>query len=91
MPRMLVGASERDLSAGLLGLHLPSPALMAPIGVIGLCSQDGHGDLATADAAGTPGVPMIRLYAYGLALGGATRHPPRPALPPRRGRPDHGR
>jgi L-lactate dehydrogenase (FMN-dependent) and related alpha-hydroxy acid dehydrogenases len=27
--------------------------------VIGLCAQDGHGDLATADAAARTGVPMI--------------------------------
>ena len=45
---MLVRARERDLSIELFGLSLPSPLLMAPIGVIGLCAQDGHGDLATA-------------------------------------------
>jgi lactate 2-monooxygenase len=32
---------------------------MAPIGVIGLCAQDGHGDLAAAAAAERTGVPMI--------------------------------
>ena len=32
---------------------------MAPIGVIGLCAQDGHGDLATARAAARTGVPMV--------------------------------
>jgi lactate 2-monooxygenase len=32
---------------------------MAPVGVIGLCAQDGHGDLATARAAAQTGVPMI--------------------------------
>lgn len=58
-PRMLRGAAERDLSVELLGLHLPSPLLLAPIGVIGLCAQDGHGDLATARAAARTGVPMI--------------------------------
>ena len=41
------------------GWTLPSPALMAPVGVIGLCAQDGHGDLATARAAARTGVPMI--------------------------------
>jgi len=59
MPRMLVGARQRDLSVDLFGLRLPSPALLAPIGVIGLCAQDGHGDLATAEAAARTGVPMI--------------------------------
>lgn len=58
-PRMFVGASERDTSVDLCGVHLPSPLMMAPVGVVGLCSQDGHGDLATAEAAGRTGVPMI--------------------------------
>jgi len=59
IPRMFVGAAERDLSVELFGMRLPSPLLMAPIGVIGLCAQDGHGDLATAEAAARTGVPMI--------------------------------
>jgi lactate 2-monooxygenase len=56
---MLVPGPVRDLSVELFGLSLPSPLMMAPIGVIGLCAQDGHGDLATARAAATTGVPMI--------------------------------
>src|SRR5580704_16317963 len=36
-----------------------SALLMAPVGVIGLCAQDGHGDLATARAAARTGVPMV--------------------------------
>jgi len=59
VPRMFVGATQRDLSVELFGMRLPSPVLMAPIGVIGLCAQDGHGDLATAAAAARAGVPMI--------------------------------
>jgi lactate 2-monooxygenase len=59
MPRMLVGARTRDLSVDLFGMRLPSPVFLAPIGVIGLCSQDGHGDLATAEAAARSGVPMV--------------------------------
>jgi lactate 2-monooxygenase len=59
MPRMLVGATERDLSVDLFGLRLPSPVFLAPIGVIGLCAQDGHGDLATAEAAAGLTVPMV--------------------------------
>ncbi|WP_035841424.1 alpha-hydroxy-acid oxidizing protein [Kitasatospora azatica] len=58
-PRMLVGAKQRDLSVELFGLTLPSPLFMAPVGVIGLCAQDGHGDLATARAAARTGVPMV--------------------------------
>jgi lactate 2-monooxygenase len=59
MPRMLRGAAERDLSVRLLGQELPTPLMLAPVGVIGLCSEDGHGDLATARAAAAMGVPMI--------------------------------
>jgi len=58
MPRMFVGAKERDLSVSMFGLTLPSPLFMAPIGVLGLCAQDGHGDLAAADAAARTGVPL---------------------------------
>jgi lactate 2-monooxygenase len=59
IPRMFVGASQRDLTVELFGMTLPSPLLMAPIGVLGVCAQDGHGDLATAAAAARTGVPMI--------------------------------
>ncbi|MEV6024719.1 alpha-hydroxy-acid oxidizing protein [Streptomyces sp. NPDC052036] len=59
VPRMFVGATDRDLSVDLFGMRLPSPLFMAPVGVIGLCAQDGHGDLATARAAARTGVPMI--------------------------------
>jgi lactate 2-monooxygenase len=59
MPRMLVGAAERDLSVEVLGTPLPTPLFLAPVGVIGLCSQDQHGDIATAQAAAATGVPMI--------------------------------
>ena len=59
MPRMLAGAAERDVSVELLGQSLPTPLMFAPVGVIGLCAEDGHGDLATARAASATGVPMI--------------------------------
>jgi lactate 2-monooxygenase len=59
VPRMFVGADKRDLSVELFGMTLPSPLFMAPIGVIGLCAQDGHGDLATAEAAARTGIPMM--------------------------------
>ena len=59
IPRMFVGATERDLSVKLFGMTLPAPVFMAPIGVIGICAQDGHGDMATARAAARTGVPMV--------------------------------
>ena len=58
-PRMFVGAKERDLSVELLGMRWPAPLFISPIGVIGICAQDGHGDLATARAAARTGVPMV--------------------------------
>jgi isopentenyl diphosphate isomerase/L-lactate dehydrogenase-like FMN-dependent dehydrogenase len=59
IPRMLVGAKQRDLSIELFGRRYASPLMLAPIGVLGLCAQDGHGDLATARASAQLGVPMI--------------------------------
>jgi lactate 2-monooxygenase len=59
VPRMFVGAAQRDLSIELFGMRLPTPLFMSPIGVIGLCAQDGHGDIATAQAAAQTGVPMV--------------------------------
>ncbi|HEY9367678.1 alpha-hydroxy-acid oxidizing protein [Streptomyces sp.] len=59
VPRMMVGARQRDLTVELFGMTLPSPLFMAPVGVLGLCAQDGHGDLAAARAAARTGVPMV--------------------------------
>jgi isopentenyl diphosphate isomerase/L-lactate dehydrogenase-like FMN-dependent dehydrogenase len=59
VPRMLVGATERDLSVSLFNMALPTPLFMCPIGVIGLCSQDFHGDVAVAKASAQTGVPMV--------------------------------
>ncbi len=58
-PRMMVDCTTRDLSVELLGLKLPSPIFMAPIGVTGICTQDGHGDLAAARASAATGVPLM--------------------------------
>jgi isopentenyl diphosphate isomerase/L-lactate dehydrogenase-like FMN-dependent dehydrogenase len=55
----MVGATRRDLSVSLFGISLTTPLFMAPVGVIGLCAPDGHGDLATARAAARTGVPMV--------------------------------
>ena len=58
IPRMMVSPPERDLSIDLFGNHLASPMFMAPIGLIGLCSPDFQGDLATARASADTGVPF---------------------------------
>jgi lactate 2-monooxygenase len=60
VPRMMVDTAKRDLSIELFGLTLPSPVFMAPIGVAGLCTQDGHGDLAAARASAATGVPLMQ-------------------------------
>ncbi|MFF9022189.1 alpha-hydroxy-acid oxidizing protein [Streptomyces eurythermus] len=59
VPRMMVSPTRRDLSVDLFGMRLATPLFMAPVGVIGLCARDGHGDLAAARAAARTGVPMV--------------------------------
>ena len=59
MPRMLRAHTERDLSIELFGHRFPTPIFMAPIGVIGICAQDGHGDLAAARASAATGIPVM--------------------------------
>ncbi|MGF7183243.1 lactate 2-monooxygenase [Tunturiibacter psychrotolerans] len=59
VPRMMVDCTTRDLSIELFGLRLPSPIFLSPIGVLGICTPDGHGDLDVAKASARTGVPMI--------------------------------
>lgn len=59
VPRMLVGATERDLSVTAFGHTFAAPVFMAPVGVIGLVTGDGHGDIAVARAAASTGVPAM--------------------------------
>lgn len=58
-PRMMVDCTKRDLSIELFGLALPSPLFMAPVGINGICTQDGHGDLAAARASAMTRVPLM--------------------------------
>jgi lactate 2-monooxygenase len=58
VPRMMVDGTNRDLSVELFGVRFPSPIFMAPIGVNGICTQDGHGDLHAARASAMTGVPF---------------------------------
>lgn len=55
--RVLRDVSERDLEIELLGRRLPSPLLLAPVGVLEMAHSDA--DLAVARAAAANGVPMI--------------------------------
>jgi lactate 2-monooxygenase len=65
---MFVGAKQRSLAIDLFGMMLPSPVFMSPIGVIGLCAADGHGDVAVARAAAATSAPR-------LAFSNSTRPP----------------
>ncbi|HET9154236.1 MAG TPA: lactate 2-monooxygenase [Solirubrobacterales bacterium] len=57
VPRMLRDVSSRDLSTTVLGTEMPTPLMLAPIGVQKVLHEDG--ELATARAAAAVGVPMI--------------------------------
>nr|WP_294288984.1 alpha-hydroxy-acid oxidizing protein [uncultured Sphingomonas sp.] len=59
VPRMMVDCTTRDLSVDLFGRRLPSPIFMSPIGVAGIATPDGHGDLAAARASALTGVPLM--------------------------------
>ena len=57
VPRMLRDVSVRDLSVQLFGHTLPSPLLLAPIGVLEMAHAEA--DRAVAKAAAAEGVPYI--------------------------------
>jgi lactate 2-monooxygenase len=59
VPRMLRPSGERDLGVELFGRRQESPFLLAPVGVLGICTQDQHGDVHGAEAAAAAGVPFI--------------------------------
>jgi lactate 2-monooxygenase len=59
VPRMMVDATNRDLSIELFGMRLPSPIFMSPIGVTGIATADGHGDMHAARASAMTGVPLM--------------------------------
>ncbi len=59
IPRMLVDCATRDLSIKLFGMELATPIFLSPIGVLGICTPDGRGDVHVARAAAQTGVPMI--------------------------------
>ena len=57
VPRVLRDVSRRDTTVELFGARLPSPLVLAPIGVLEMAHRDA--DLAVARAAAAEGVPMI--------------------------------
>lgn len=56
VPHMLRNVAERDLRVKLLGLDLPAPVLLAPIGVLGIVHRDA--EPAVARAAASVGLPF---------------------------------
>jgi lactate 2-monooxygenase len=57
VPRVLCDISRRDLSLTLLGERLPTPLILAPIGVLEMVHA--RADLAAAGAAAAEQVPFI--------------------------------
>jgi isopentenyl diphosphate isomerase/L-lactate dehydrogenase-like FMN-dependent dehydrogenase len=66
VPRMLNDVSERDLSRTVLGTAMPAPVLLAPIGVQSIVHPDG--ELATARAAASVGIPFVASTASSYTL-----------------------
>jgi isopentenyl diphosphate isomerase/L-lactate dehydrogenase-like FMN-dependent dehydrogenase len=57
VPRMLRDVARRDLATTVLGNELPAPVLLAPIGVHTIVHPEG--ELGTARAAASVGIPLI--------------------------------
>ena len=57
VPRMLRNVEERDASTRVLGLNLPSPFMLCPIGVAEMVHPDA--DLAITRGAAPTGIPYI--------------------------------
>ncbi len=57
VPRLPRDVSERDLSVSILGTEFPAPIMYAPVGVQSIVHEAG--ELGTAAAAASLGVPMI--------------------------------
>ncbi|HYS42290.1 MAG TPA: lactate 2-monooxygenase [Pseudonocardiaceae bacterium] len=66
VPRMLTGSTIRDLETTVLGTTMPAPVLLAPIGVQSILHADG--ELATAHAAASLGVPMVMSTASSYSI-----------------------
>jgi isopentenyl diphosphate isomerase/L-lactate dehydrogenase-like FMN-dependent dehydrogenase len=57
VPRMLRDVSRRDLSTTVLGMAMPAPVMLAPVGVQSIVHPQG--ELASARAAASQRVPFI--------------------------------
>jgi lactate 2-monooxygenase len=66
VPRMLRMVGTRDLRATVLGTAMPAPVMVAPVGVQQIIHPDG--ELATARAAASVGVPYVHSTAAGASI-----------------------
>ncbi len=66
VPRYLRDVSNRDLTTTVLGTEMPAPVMLAPIGVQTVVHPDG--ELASARAAATHGIPLITSTASATAM-----------------------
>jgi isopentenyl diphosphate isomerase/L-lactate dehydrogenase-like FMN-dependent dehydrogenase len=57
VPRMLVDVRERDLRTSVLGLDMPAPLMLAPVGVMSIVHEEA--ERAVARAARELGIPMV--------------------------------
>ena len=57
VPRVMRDISARDLSTEVAGTAMPAPVILAPVGVQKVLHEDG--ELATARAAATLGLPLV--------------------------------
>jgi isopentenyl diphosphate isomerase/L-lactate dehydrogenase-like FMN-dependent dehydrogenase len=57
VPRMLVDVAQRDLRTHLLGIDLPAPMMLAPVGVMSIVHDEA--EKAVARAAKELGMPMV--------------------------------
>jgi lactate 2-monooxygenase len=57
VPRMLTGATGRDLTTVVLGQTLPAPIITAPVGVQSIVHEDA--ELAAARVTAELGIPMV--------------------------------
>jgi len=57
IPRLLRDVARRDLGVDVLGIRLPAPLMLAPVGVMSIIHKEA--DLAVARAAASVGIPLI--------------------------------
>src|SRR5579864_6274493 len=57
VPRMLRNVSARDMSVEVLGVKLPAPVILGPVGVQGIIHEGA--EIATGRAAASLGLPFV--------------------------------